>query len=240
MRNGNAQPAWDETVDFLVVGSGAAGMAGALTASTRGLSVLVVEKESQYGGTTALSGGVMWIPNNTPMRSAGLEDSPEAALTYLQHNIGNRVGRAKLETFVDAAPKMLDLLRSRGFLEVEVFEGFPDYRPETPGSVQQGRSVEPRVFAGRRLGQELAYLRRRAALAPGGLVGTMSELRRMAAIRSNTTPSASSVRHRSPASESSFAPALSSAAGLPFARSCSDVAEPSITTGRSSSESLSA
>ncbi len=185
MQMSNAQSTWDETVDFLVIGSGAAGLAGALTASTRGLSVLVVEKESQYGGTTALSGGVMWIPNNAPMRAAGLEDSAQAALTYLQHNIGNRVGQAKLERFVDAAPKMLDLLCSRGFLEVAVFEGFPDYRPETPGSVQQGRSVEPKVFASRRLGQELAHLRRRGALAPGGLVGTMSELRRMAAIRSN-------------------------------------------------------
>jgi 3-oxosteroid 1-dehydrogenase len=176
---------WDHEADLIVVGSGAAGMASALTASTEGLDVLVVEKTERYGGTTALSGGVLWIPDNSLMKQAGLADSAEQALTYLRHNIGNRVGEAKLAAFVNQAPRMLDYLRDHGYLEVELFDEFPDYRPETPGGVDGGRSVEPKVFAGRKLGGALAELREPPAIAPGGIVGTMTELRRLAAIRTD-------------------------------------------------------
>ena len=135
---------WDHESDLIVVGSGSAGMASALTASTEGLDVLVVEKTDRYGGTTALSGGVLWIPDNSLMNQAGPADSADQALTYLQHNIGNRVGEAKLAAFVAQAHRMLDYLLDHGYLEVELFDGFPDYRPETPGAVDGGRSVEPR------------------------------------------------------------------------------------------------
>ncbi|NIP15024.1 MAG: FAD-dependent oxidoreductase [Pseudomonadales bacterium] len=176
---------WELTVDLVVVGSGAAGMACALTARLEGLDVLMIEKTDHYGGTTALSGGVLWVPNNSLMEQAGIEDSADRAVTYLKHNIGNRVSAARLETFVEHAPRMLDFLRAHRCLEVDVFEGFPDYRPEDPGACQGGRSVEPKVFAGRKLGSALTALRARAAMAPGGIVGTMTELRRLAAVRSN-------------------------------------------------------
>ena len=176
---------WDLETDLVVVGSGAAGMTSALTASTAGLETLVLEKADVFGGTTALSGGVIWVPTNSLMADADLADSPEAALTYLKHNIGNRVGEAKLASLVRHAPKMLDHMLEQGFLDVAIFEGFPDYNPEAPGGAPWGRSVEPKVFAGRKLGASLGQLRRRSALAPGGLVGTMTEMRRLAAIRSN-------------------------------------------------------
>ena len=176
---------WDHESDLIVVGSGSAGMASALTASTEGLDVLVVEKTDRYGGTTALSGGVLWIPDNSLMNQAGPADSADQALTYLQHNIGNRVGEAKLAAFVAQAHRMLDYLLDHGYLEVELFDGFPDYRPETPGGVDGGRSVEPKVFAGRNLGSALAELREPPGIAPGGIVGTMTELRRLAAIRTD-------------------------------------------------------
>jgi len=176
---------WDYQTDLLVVGAGGAGMACALTASTEGLDTLVVEKTESYGGTTALSGGVLWIPNNSLMPRAGATDSEDRALTYLKHNIGNRVGEAKLRAFVANAARMLDYLCRHGYLQVLTFEGFPDYRPEDPGAAGAGRSVEPKVFAGRKLGAALPELRARSALAPAGIVGTMSELRRLAAIRSN-------------------------------------------------------
>jgi 3-oxosteroid 1-dehydrogenase len=176
---------WDHQTDLLVIGAGAAGMASALTASTQGLQVLVIEKTECYGGTTALSGGVIWIPNNSLMKRAGMADSTDDALAYLKHNIGNRVGETKLQAFVSHAAKMLDHLCDNGFLEVLTFEGFPDYRPEDPGGAASARSVEPKVLAGRKLGASLAQLRARSAIAPGGIVGTMTELRRLAAIRSN-------------------------------------------------------
>lgn len=176
---------WDLETDLVVVGSGAAGMTSALTASTAGLNALVIEKAEVFGGTTALSGGVIWVPTNSLMQQANLADSADAALTYLKHNIGNRVGEAKLASLVRHAPKMLDQMLSEGYLEAATFEGFPDYNPEAPGGAQAGRSVEPKVFPGRKLGASLGQLRRRSALAPGGLIGTMTELRHLAAIRSN-------------------------------------------------------
>jgi 3-oxosteroid 1-dehydrogenase len=174
---------WNDEVDIVVVGTGAAGLTAALTAAEQGLSALAIEKTAFFGGTTSLSGGVMWIPNNHLMRKAGLEDSPELALEYLKHNIGNRVAGNKLASFVEHAPRMLEFLTKRGFLDVVTFEGFPDYRAETPGGLSGGRSVEPKVFAGNKLKAWYEGLRRRKISLP--IVGTMTELRQLAAIRSD-------------------------------------------------------
>lgn len=172
----------EEIFDVIVVGAGAAGLSAALTASTEGLSVVVLEKTELFGGTTSLSGGVLWIPNNHLMKNAGVSDSSAEALTYLKHNVGNRVALAKLESFVEHSPKMLARMTQHGFLDVMTFDGFPDYRAETPGGKQGGRSVEPRVFSGSRL-RNLSGLRRRGLRPP--VVGTMTELRNLAEIRSN-------------------------------------------------------
>jgi len=169
--------------DVIVVGSGAAGMAAALTASEAGLSVVVLEKTPYFGGTTSLSGGVMWIPNNHLMPAAGIEDTAEEALGYLRHNIGNRVADEKLRQLVDKAPEMLKFMTDNGFLEVEIFKGFPDYRAETPGGKHGGRSVEPKVFQGSKLKDAFKSLRQPGASPP--VVGTMTELRQLAVVRSD-------------------------------------------------------
>ncbi|MDA0978324.1 MAG: FAD-dependent oxidoreductase [Proteobacteria bacterium] len=172
--------------DVLVVGSGAAGLTAAATAASRGLDVILVEKASTFGGTTAYSGGVLWIPNNHMMAQEGVEDSEEAALTYLTGHIGNRVEPARLKRFVQHAPEMLREFVESGYLKVSLFSDFPDYSAETPGGVMGGRSVEPQVFSGSKLGEFQDTLRKRQVpTAPGGLIGNMMELRQLAVIRTD-------------------------------------------------------
>ena len=158
---------WRFETDLAVVGSGAA----ALTASIDGLDALVIEKTGRYGGTTALSGGVLRIPGNALMRRSAVADDSEQALTYLEHHVGNRVAPDRLRAFVTEAPRMLDQLLRHSQLDVETFRGFPDHRPHSPGAVAEGRSVEPRVFAGRRLGKHLPELRSRGPIGPAMTFG---------------------------------------------------------------------
>src|SRR5262245_24702048 len=98
--------------DVLVAGSGAGGFAAALTARHQGLDVIMVEKEPLFGGTTAYSAGVIWIPVNPCQQAAGLADSREDALTYLTHHVGNRLDRAKAEAFVDNGSTMFRAVRA--------------------------------------------------------------------------------------------------------------------------------
>ena len=109
-------PSSDVTCDVLIAGSGAAGFAAALTARLAGLDVLMVEKEPLFGGTTAYSAGVIWIPINSHQPAAGVRDSREEALAYLAHHVGNRLDRAKAEAYVDNAAAMLDLFESESFV----------------------------------------------------------------------------------------------------------------------------
>lgn len=180
---------WDDSFDVIVIGSGAAGLTAAVVADQQGLRTLVVEKEALYGGTTALSGGVAWVPNNVLMKKAGVQDTPAAALKYLEHNIGNRVAHGKLEAFVEHAPKMADFLLAHSDIEFNTVHGFPDYRPETPGGSKGGRSIDPKVISGRKL-KDFDRLRRSATGMPGGLVGSVTEMRRLAFFKSNPLGSA--------------------------------------------------
>ncbi len=140
------------TCDVLVAGSGAAGFAAALTASLRGLDVLMVEKEPLFGGTTAYSAGVIWIPINKHQQAAGVRDSREEALTYLTAHVGNRLDRVKAEAFVDNAADMLDTFERQGFVAYELAATWADYHPDEPGGSQGGRSLVPEEYDGRRLG----------------------------------------------------------------------------------------
>jgi succinate dehydrogenase/fumarate reductase flavoprotein subunit len=149
----------DQTCDVLVAGSGAAGFAAALTARLDGLDVLMVEKEALFGGTTAYSAGVIWIPANAHQKAAGVADSREQALEYLSNHVGNRLDRARAEAFVDNGPQMLALFEREGFVGYATAPTWADYHPDVPGGSQGGRSLWPDAFDGRRLGPWFDKLR---------------------------------------------------------------------------------
>lgn len=145
--------------DVLVVGSGAAGFAAALTARHHGLDVLMAEKEPVFGGTTAYSAGVVWIPGNAHARRAGIADTREAALTYLRHEVGNRLDEAKAGAFVRAAADMLDFFETETHVRFGLVPTWADYHPTQPGGVDGGRSLLPESYDGRRLGAWFGKLR---------------------------------------------------------------------------------
>src|SRR6516162_8500461 len=98
--------------DVVVVGSGAAGMTAALTAAHNGLSVVVIEKTGFFGGSTARSGGGIWVPGNEVLRRAGVRDTQEQARQYLAHVAGDCVDPERQQAFLDHGPAMLALVRS--------------------------------------------------------------------------------------------------------------------------------
>lgn len=140
--------------DVVVVGSGAAGMVAALTAAHQGLSTVVVEKAPHYGGSTARSGGGVWIPNNEILKRDGVKDTPEAARTYLHKIIGDVVPAEKIDTYLDRSPEMLSFVLKNSPLKLCWVPGYSDYYPETPGGKPTGRSVEPKPFNAKKLGAD--------------------------------------------------------------------------------------
>lgn len=145
--------------DVLVVGSGAGGLATAVAAAHRGLEVLVVEKEPVFGGTTARSGGWMWIPGNAPARRAGVEDSKEKALDYLKAETGKHFDRQRIDAFLDAGPKAVEFFENETALKFDLGPTFADYHPDQPGGMPGGRSIVAQPFDGRQLGSEIRRLR---------------------------------------------------------------------------------
>jgi len=145
----------NETFDVVVVGSGAAGAMAALRSAELGMKVLIVEKAHKFGGTSATSGGVMWIPNHQLEGDKG--DSRESALEYLDATIGVPVNRERLEAYVDQAPKMVEFLTGTG---VQVFAAaWPDYFPDR-AEARSDRSVIVPTFDGRELGDNRYALMR--------------------------------------------------------------------------------
>ncbi|WP_254798778.1 FAD-dependent oxidoreductase [Sphingobium sp. AS12] len=138
-----------ETFDLIVVGSGAAGAMAALRGAELGLSVLIVEKAHKFGGTSATSGGVMWVPDHGLNGDVG--DSAEEALRYLRTVIQVPVDAARLAAYVAQAPAMLRFLKDSGLPVMAA--AWPDYFPEAPGA-RADRSVICPTFDGRELGDE--------------------------------------------------------------------------------------
>lgn len=142
----------NETYDVVVVGSGSAGMAAALRASCLGMSVLVLEKAHKFGGTSATSGGVLWIPNH----GLGTSDSREETLRYLDAVVEGDVRRDRLESFVDHGPQMVTFLRSVG-IDLRVMP-WSDYFAERPGA-RADRSLVCPMYDGQQLAEEFHLLR---------------------------------------------------------------------------------
>ena len=146
--------------DVLVIGSGAGGLSAAVCAAHHGLEVIVTEKEPVFGGTTAMSAGVIWIPCSSHARRAGVEDSRESALSYLRNEVGNRLDRELAEAFLEHGPRMLDFLEAHSHLSYALAAPWPDYHPEVADAMPGGRSLWVDHFDGRRLGKGFANLRR--------------------------------------------------------------------------------
>lgn len=143
---------WDEEYDVVVVGSGAGGMTAALCAKGEGLSSVVIEQAAVYGGTSAVSGGGIWIPCNDGMPATGISDSPEEALTYLKHLTGGDVPLPRLEAYVSQAPKMVRHLKNAFGVEFRPVAKYPDYFPNEAGGKPGARTMEPVPFDAAQLG----------------------------------------------------------------------------------------
>jgi 3-oxosteroid 1-dehydrogenase len=153
----------NETFDFVVIGSGGGSMCAALVMRAMGKSVVILEKTDLVGGTTAKSGGVMWIPNNRFMKRDGVEDSPEKANAYLDAIIGEDpeargATPARRRAYVAEAPKMLEFLIEQG-LKFRRIKLWPDYYDDEPGGSVPGRTVVADLFDLNELGEWREKLR---------------------------------------------------------------------------------
>lgn len=145
--------------DLLVIGSGAGGLATAATAAHLGLKVIVAEKDAQFGGTTAWSGGWMWIPRNPLAREAGFQEDIEAPLAYLRHELGAQYDEARARTYLTHGPRMVEFFRNHTALQFIDGNAIPDFHGQSPGAATGARSVCAAPFDARRLGPRLHDLK---------------------------------------------------------------------------------
>jgi 3-oxosteroid 1-dehydrogenase len=140
--------------DVVVLGSGAAGLTAAVTAAEHGASVAVLEKGELLGGTSAWSGGQVWIPNNPHMPEVGAQDSPEDALTYMMSLSHGLIDETLAKAYIAAAPEMVSFLEARTPVQFYAVKGMPDYHPEFPGGkTGGGRTIEAPLFPFKELGE---------------------------------------------------------------------------------------
>ena len=132
---------WDDSYDVVVVGSGT-GLMGAITAARRGLRTLVVEKGAYLGGSTAMSGGGMWLPNNRVLREAGVKDTKERVLTYLDTLVGDTAPRSRREAYVEHAPAVVDEMLAATPVKLAHMTEYADYFADLEGGSAIGRAVE--------------------------------------------------------------------------------------------------
>jgi len=163
--------------DLVVVGSGAAGLTAALTAARRGLRTVVVEKASHFGGSTARSGGGVWIPDNHVLAHQRAGDTPEQGRAYLAHLVDGVVERERQEAFLTHGPRMLRMVCQSTPLRLKWVRGYSDYYPEAPGGRPAGRSLEPRPLDARVLGVQRDRLEPPYLPAPAGMTVTQADYR---------------------------------------------------------------
>ncbi|WP_277185834.1 FAD-dependent oxidoreductase [Caballeronia sp. BR00000012568055] len=144
--------------DVLVLGSGAGGLSTAVTAATRGLSAIVCEKEDVFGGTTAWSGGWMWIPRNPLATRAGIVEEADAPRTYLQSELGAHYDASKADALIEHGPRMIEFFERNTSMRFIDGNRIPDFHT-TPGAANGGRSVCAMPFDGRELGPLIDKLR---------------------------------------------------------------------------------
>ncbi|MFV0491700.1 MAG: FAD-dependent oxidoreductase [Pseudorhodobacter sp.] len=144
--------------DVLVLGSGAAGLTAAVVSAHFGLRVILVEKEPFFGGTSAWSGGWLWIPRNFLARAGGIDEPPEIPFEYLRNELGNRAGDQRLTTFLENGPEMVAFFQDQTAMRWIDGNAIPDFH-DIPGAARGGRSVSALPYDGRELGDWIARLR---------------------------------------------------------------------------------
>lgn len=171
----------EQTCDVVVVGAGGAGMTAALAAAHHGLDTVLIEKSAYFGGSTARSGGGVWIPGNRALRDAGQVDADDAeeARRYLDAIVGDVVPKERRDTFLARGPEVMDLLLEKTPVRFTWVPEYSDYLPERPGGRPRGRSVEPIPMDGRILGAELERLHPPYAKAPANLIVTQADFRKI-------------------------------------------------------------
>ncbi len=145
---------FDQQFDVVVVGSGGGGMTAALCAQSLGLSAVVLEKSDKYGGTSAVSGGGIWIPNNDDIPRTGGSDSYEEGLTYLKEIVGSEVPQNRIEAYLKNAPEMVRYMARTFGVKYRNVPKYPDYYSHKPGGKEGWRSMEPVDFDAAQLGPE--------------------------------------------------------------------------------------
>jgi len=165
----------------VVVGAGGAGMCAALAAAKRGLDVVLVERSSYFGGSTARSGGGVWMPGNAALRAAGQvsADDLDQAKLYLDSIVGDEVPKVRRDTYLDRGPEVLDFIQAQTRVRFRWVPEYADYHPEAPGGRAAGRSCEPAPLDARFLGAELDRLHPQYTKAPANLIVTQADFRKI-------------------------------------------------------------
>jgi len=146
--------------DLLVVGSGASGLAAAVTAAWHGLKVTVVEKDTVFGGASAWSGGWMWVPGNPLAKRAGINEDPQQPRTYLKNELGDRYDPPRVDAFLDNGPHMVAFFDQRTALKFVDGNAIPDVHGMVPGAATQGHQVIAAPYDGREVGPLIRRLRK--------------------------------------------------------------------------------
>ncbi|MBW1900394.1 MAG: FAD-binding protein [Deltaproteobacteria bacterium] len=150
---------WNHSVDVLVVGSGGGAMTAAIRAHDLGANTLVIEKTDMYGGTTAMGGGVIWVPDSHLMAELNLKDDKEKGFEYIKYLSRGEVPDERIRAYVEKAPEMLRWVHDKTRLRFTSLDIYPDYYPAAPGYMPGGRSHDPCAFDGKLLGDDIMNLR---------------------------------------------------------------------------------
>ena len=149
-----------EEFDVIVLGAGAGGMTAAAVAAVENSRVLLLEKARLVGGTTAISGGMVWIPNNSKMAAIARPDSRADVETYLGATVPGPADDPLRAAFLDHADEAVAYLEANTAVRLRPVATYPDYYPDLPGATLGGRVLEPEPFDGRALGADFALLRK--------------------------------------------------------------------------------
>jgi glycine/D-amino acid oxidase-like deaminating enzyme len=173
----NPTQIFDDEVDLLVIGAGAAGMTAALVGTIEGLRTLLCEKTDMVGGTTSTSAGTVWIPGSHQSVKAGIPDSIADARTYLDAVVGQGGNNEHRAAFLESGPLVLDYLEAKTCVRFIPAAAHPDYKSE-PGAAYGGRALGAEPFDGRKLGADFARVRppRPEFLVLGGMMVGKSDI----------------------------------------------------------------